>query len=62
LRDDQADVIFRGQFGAMTQNEALDISVLGRDITNVFAVIADRRGNVVVYPSAASICGRVTPL
>jgi predicted aspartyl protease len=47
LRNDQADVVFRGQFGAMTRNEALDISVLGRDITNLFAAIFDLPGNVV---------------
>jgi hypothetical protein len=47
LRNDQANVVFRGQFGAMTHMEALDISVLGRDIMNLFAVIVDRAGNVV---------------
>jgi len=40
-------VVFRGQFAAVTDPEALDMSVLGRDITNLFAVIVDRPGDVV---------------
>jgi hypothetical protein len=41
------EVTFRGQFAAVTDAEALDMSVLGRDITGLFAVIVDRPGNVV---------------
>jgi len=40
-------VVFRGQYAAVTALEALDISVLGRDITGLFAVIVDQPGNVV---------------
>jgi predicted aspartyl protease len=40
-------VVFRGQYAAVTELEALDMSVLGRDITALFAVIADRPANVV---------------
>jgi predicted aspartyl protease len=40
-------VVFRGQYAAVTELEALDISVLGRDITGLFAVIVDQPGNVV---------------
>ena len=40
-------VIFRGQFAAVTALEALDISVLGRDITRLFAVIVDQPGTIV---------------
>ncbi|HEV8711491.1 MAG TPA: retropepsin-like aspartic protease [Candidatus Binatia bacterium] len=40
-------VIFRGEYAAVTELEVLDMSVLGRDITELFAVIADRPGNVV---------------
>lgn len=40
-------VTFRGQYAAVTTPEALDMSVLGRDITGRVAVIADRPGNVV---------------
>jgi hypothetical protein len=40
-------VVFRGHFAAFTDLEALDISVLGRDITNLFALITDRPGDVV---------------
>jgi hypothetical protein len=47
LRDDDRAVIFRGEFAALSSTEALDISVLGRDITDQFAVITDRPGDVV---------------
>jgi hypothetical protein len=40
-------VVFRGSYAAVTALEVLDMSVLGRDITNMFAVVADRPGNVV---------------
>jgi hypothetical protein len=33
--------MFRGQYAAITAVEALDMSVLGRDVTNLFAVIVD---------------------
>lgn len=42
-----ATIAFRGSFAAFTLAEALDMSVLGRDITNLFAVIVDRPGDVV---------------
>lgn len=40
-------VVFRGHYAAVTEIEALDMSVLGRDITGLFALIVDRPGNVV---------------
>ncbi len=40
-------IIFRGQYAAVTELEALDMSVLGRDITDLFAVIVDRTRDVV---------------
>jgi hypothetical protein len=46
-REDGSAVLFRGTFAAFTQPEALDMSVLGRDITNLFAVIVDRPGDAV---------------
>ena len=46
-REDGTRVTFRGQFAAFTEVAALDMSVLGRDITNLFAVIIDRPGYVV---------------
>jgi predicted aspartyl protease len=46
-RETGGKVIFRGQFAAVTELEALDISVLGRDITGLFAVIVDQPGDVV---------------
>lgn len=40
-------VIFRGQYAAVTARDALDMSVLGRDITGRFAVIVDQPDQVV---------------
>jgi Aspartyl protease len=42
LRDDGGTAVFRGQFAAFTELEALDMSVLGREISNLFALIVDR--------------------
>jgi Aspartyl protease len=47
LREDTGHVVFRGQYAAVTELEALDISVLGRDITRLFAVIVDWPHDVV---------------
>jgi hypothetical protein len=46
-REDTGKVMFRGQYAAVTDMAALDISVLGRDITELFAVIVDRPRDVV---------------
>ena len=46
-REEAGKVVFRGQYAAVTEMEALDMSVLGRDITGSFAVIVDRPRNVV---------------
>ena len=35
-------ITLRGVYAACLRNEELDISVLGRDILNLFAVIVDR--------------------
>ncbi len=45
--DDGGDATFSGRFAAFTDPDALDMSVLGRNITNVFAVIVDRPRDVV---------------
>jgi predicted aspartyl protease len=42
----RSKVVLRGLYTALTELEALEISVLGRDITDLFAVIVDRPGNV----------------
>jgi hypothetical protein len=42
-----ADLVFRGQFAALTEHESLDMSVLGRDLTGFFALIIDRPGDAV---------------
>jgi predicted aspartyl protease len=46
-REGAGKIVFRGQYAAITELEALDISVLGRDITGLFAVIVDRPRDVV---------------
>jgi hypothetical protein len=46
-RDDGGAVVFRGQLSAFTELEALDMSVLGRDISNLFALIVDRPRDLV---------------
>ena len=46
-REDSGKVVFRGQYATVTELEALDISILGRDITRLFAVIVGRLHDVV---------------
>ena len=46
-RDGGGNAVFRGRYAAFTQLEALDMSVLGRDIMQMFAVIVDRPDDVV---------------
>jgi hypothetical protein len=46
-REDAGKVMFRAQYAAVTELAALDISVLGRDITGLFAVIVDWPRDVV---------------
>jgi hypothetical protein len=46
-RDGGGKVLLRGQFAAVTELEALDMCVLGRDITGLFAVIVDQPANTI---------------
>jgi hypothetical protein len=46
-RENRGKALFCGQYAAFTQLEALDMSVLGRDVIELFAAIIDRPGNVV---------------
>ncbi len=46
-RDDGRKAVFRSDFAACTNHEALDMSVLGRDILEMFALVFDRRAGVV---------------
>ncbi len=39
--------MFRGEYAGFLDRNALDRSVLGRDVTNFFAVIVDHPGNFV---------------
>ncbi len=47
LCEDGGNATFRGDFSASVEPEVLDMSVLGRDIMDMFAVIVDRRSDVV---------------
>jgi hypothetical protein len=47
LDDNGQPVLFHGTFAAFTSAEAADMSVLGRDILGLFAVIVDQPGDVV---------------
>jgi hypothetical protein len=40
-------ITIRGQYAAVTAPDALDMSVLGRDVTGLFAVMVDQPGQVV---------------
>ena len=39
--ENRGKVTFRGQYAAVTRAEALDMCVLGRDVTNLFSLIVD---------------------
>jgi len=45
-REDGRKVVFRSDYAACTDHEALDMTVLGRDLLEMFAVIVDRRSDV----------------
>ena len=46
-RENTSKVTFRGQYAAVTEVESLDMCVLGRDVTGLFAVIVDQPSDVV---------------
>jgi hypothetical protein len=46
-REDGTKITVQGVFAAFPDPGALDMSVLGRDVSNLFALIVDRPGNVV---------------
>ncbi len=45
-RDDSSTALFRGEFAVFTDPAVLDMSVLGRDILGLFALIADQTQGV----------------
>lgn len=45
--DDGTKATFRGDYAAFTQPESLDISVFGRDVMDLFALIVDRPDSLV---------------
>jgi hypothetical protein len=45
--DQGSKAVFKGQFAGCTRLENLDMSVLGRDILNMFTLIADRQSDIV---------------
>jgi hypothetical protein len=56
MRETGDPVLFTGQFFAFTNDKSLDMSVLGRDITNLFGVLIDRPQDVVCLVSAKHRC------
>lgn len=44
-REDGSRVSFRGRYAGFPDMNALDMSVLGRELTNLFAVLVDRPGD-----------------
>jgi predicted aspartyl protease len=46
-REESGKVVLRGLYAAVTELQALDMSVLGRDVTGLFAVVVDRPSNIV---------------
>jgi hypothetical protein len=51
-RNDGAAIDFRGRFAAAASPSVIDMSVLGRDITNLLALVIDRPRDTVclLYP------------
>ena len=47
IRESGEYIVFNGEFAAFTDLKAIDMSVLGRDLTNLFALIVDRPQDVV---------------
>ena len=47
LRDDGKWAVFRGDYAACISHEVLDMSVLGRDILDMFSLVIERRADVV---------------
>lgn len=45
--DSGSAIAFQGTFAGFLQADALDMSVLGRDILNLFAAVVDRPGDMV---------------
>jgi len=46
-RENAQKVVFRGEYAACGNQETLDMSVLGRDLLDMFALIVDRNNNLV---------------
>ncbi len=46
-RDDLVKVLFKGAYLACTKPQSLDMSVLGRDILEMFAVVVDYAGDTI---------------
>ena len=49
--EEGAKALFLGSYAAFTELEMLDVSILGRDIMDMFAVIVDWPGKVVALIS-----------
>jgi predicted aspartyl protease len=54
--DENGKATFNGQFAAIMNAESLDMSVLGRDILDLFAVLVDRPGDLVTMFGQQHFC------
>lgn len=54
-RMDGTPVSFRGEFAAVAAASVLDMSVLGRDITNLLTLVVDRPGDTVCLLSRGEV-------
>ncbi len=60
-RDDGVKAAFRSDYVACTSRDALDMSILGRDILEMFALIADRKQNVLALLAGQHSYSIMTP-
>lgn len=56
FRDDGENALFRSDYIACVDHEALDMSVLGRDILDLFVLVADRSANVLAIMRGKHRC------
>lgn len=55
FRADGVPIFVRGQFNAVGAGSELDMNLLGRDITNHFALVVDRPGDAVCLLSRGEV-------
>jgi predicted aspartyl protease len=55
-RDEGTPTIFHGEYAACTRPEALDMSVLGRDILDLFTLVMDRQNDQLAILGGQHYC------